>query len=95
MERKLGKEEMRKELKRVRKWKVVRGKLRKEFRFGSFNNAIRFINKLRPIANRMNHHPELYNVYNKVVVELVTHDSGGLTALDFKFAKRVDKIRKS
>jgi len=95
MERKLGKEEIRKELKHIRKWRIVNGKLHKEFRLGGFDNAIRFINKLRPIANKMNHHPELYNVYDKVVVDLVTHDSGGLTALDFEFAKKVDKIKRS
>lgn len=90
--RRLGKAEVKSLLARVRGWKVVKGKLHREFKFEDFNQAIRFIDRLRPLANRMNHHPELYNVYDKVTIDIVTHDAGGITELDFEFAEKVNRL---
>ena len=44
------------------------------------------------IAESMNHHPEWFNVYNKVIIDLSTHDVGGISTLDFEFAKKADKL---
>ncbi len=73
-------------------WKIAKGKLHKEFRFADFPEAMGFITAVAAIAQALNHHPELFNVYSRVVLDLETHDVGGLSILDFDFAKRVDLI---
>ncbi len=73
-------------------WKIVKGKLHKEFKFAGFPEAMDFITNIAAIAQSLNHHPEMFNVYSKVVLDLETHDVKGLSSLDFKFAERVDRI---
>ncbi len=73
-------------------WSVVNGKLHKEFRFGDFVAAFGFMSSAALIAESLNHHPEWFNVYNRVVVDLTTHDAGGITARDAEFAERVEKL---
>jgi 4a-hydroxytetrahydrobiopterin dehydratase len=73
-------------------WTIESGKLHKEFRFQDFNEAFGFMARVALIAESMNHHPEWFNVYNKVVVDLTTHDVGGISSLDVEFAKRVDNV---
>lgn len=73
-------------------WKVVDGKLRRELRFADFNEAFGFMARVALIAEQLEHHPEWSNVYNRVTLELVTHDAGGLSAKDFDFAARVDGV---
>ena len=63
----------------------------KTFKFGSFVEAFGFMTKSALTAEKLNHHPEWFNVYSKVEVKLNTHDAGGLTELDFKLAKAMDK----
>lgn len=94
MGKRLSSSEIKAMMKEVRGWRIRKGKLHREFRFKDFDHAIDFIERLRPIADRLEHHPELYNVYDKVTIDLTTHDSGGLTDLDFEFAERVDRIVK-
>jgi 4a-hydroxytetrahydrobiopterin dehydratase len=91
----LSKEESAKLLKSLDDWKIANGKLRKEFKFKDFPEAMGFIIQVAEIAESMNHHPELFNVYNKVTIELETHDARGLSRLDFKFAEKVDLLKKS
>lgn len=67
-------------------WQIRDGKLHREFEFADFVDAFRFISGVALIAERMDHHPEWTNVYNRVVVDLTTHDAGGLTDLDFELA---------
>ncbi|AJD43148.1 pterin-4-alpha-carbinolamine dehydratase protein [Rhizobium gallicum bv. gallicum R602sp] len=63
----------------------------KTFKFASFVEAFGFMTKAALVAEKLNHHPEWFNVYSRVEVKLNTHDAGGLTELDFKLAKAMDK----
>ena len=69
-------------------WELVEGKLCRDFVFRDFVQAFGFMASVALIAESMNHHPEWSNVYNRVRIELMTHDAGGLTALDVEFAWR-------
>jgi len=73
-------------------WAVVDGKLRKEFRFADFVHAFGFMTKVALVAESMDHHPEWFNVYNTVRVDLATHDAGGITEFDFTLATRMDSL---
>ena len=73
-------------------WQVANGKLHREWRFADFSAAFGFMTRVALEAERMNHHPEWTNVWNRVVVDLVTHDAGGLTASDVKLAKRMEAL---
>ena len=67
------------------------GSISKTFKFGSFVEAFGFMAESALAAEKLNHHPEWFNVYSRVEVKLNTHDAGGLTELDFKLAKAMDK----
>lgn len=73
-------------------WTVENEKLHKEFQFDSFVEAFGFMASVALIAESMNHHPEWFNVYNRVTVELATHDAGGISALDFELAQKIDAL---
>jgi 4a-hydroxytetrahydrobiopterin dehydratase len=73
-------------------WSVESGKLHKELTFSAFREAFAFMTGAALLAERMNHHPEWSNVYNRVSISLVTHDAGGITALDLKFAEEAERI---
>jgi 4a-hydroxytetrahydrobiopterin dehydratase len=73
-------------------WSVEGGKLHREFRFGDFSEAFGFMARAALAAESMNHHPEWFNVWSRVVVDLQTHDAGGLTELDFELARRMSAI---
>lgn len=74
-------------------WRVVAGKLHKEFEFADFTAAFGFMTKVAIEANTMDHHPEWSNVWNKVVVDLVTHSAGNrISKLDVKLAGRIDAL---
>ncbi|XP_062289706.1 pterin-4-alpha-carbinolamine dehydratase 2-like [Scomber scombrus] len=64
----------------------------KELHFKTFNQAFGFMSRVALQAEKMNHHPEWFNVYNKVQITLTTHDCGGLSKRDIKMAKFIDKI---
>lgn len=64
----------------------------KSFRFKGFNEAFGFMARAALAAEKLDHHPEWSNVYNKVEVRLTTHDAGGLTALDFDLAGRMNRF---
>ena len=74
------------------KWEVLDGKLRRELVFGDFVEAFAFMASLALVAQERNHHPEWFNVYNRVVVEWNTHDVGGLSELDFEMAAATDRL---
>ncbi len=71
---------------------MVKGRpaLQKEFKFSNFSEAFGFMTRVALMAEKMDHHPEWSNVYNKVSVVLSTHDAGGITEMDFKLAKMMD-----
>lgn len=73
-------------------WHVVASKLSREFRFANFVEAIAFIDRVAVAAEALNHHPEWSNVYNRVKVELWTHDVGGLSHLDFELARKMNEL---
>lgn len=73
-------------------WSIEDGKLSREYRFVDFVSAFGFMASVALVAESMNHHPEWSNVYGRVRVELVTHDAGGITDLDFELASRMDAI---
>jgi 4a-hydroxytetrahydrobiopterin dehydratase len=73
-------------------WIMEGSSIHKEFKFKSFTGAFGFMTQVALEAEKLNHHPEWKNVYNKVTITLSTHDAGGLTELDFKLAKLIDKI---
>ncbi|HET6274099.1 MAG TPA: 4a-hydroxytetrahydrobiopterin dehydratase [Bacteroidota bacterium] len=79
----------------LRGWSLVNGKLHKEFKFRSFVEAFGFMTKVALIAEGMNHHPEWFNVYNRVTIDLMTHDAGGISNFDFEFAAKVEELLSS
>ena len=74
-------------------WTIENGKLHKEFQFDNFITAFGFMTQLALVAESLNHHPEWFNVYNRVTIDLTTHDAGGISELDFQWAKQADAIR--
>jgi len=77
---------------KLSKWKVVNDKLNRTFEFGNFVDAFAFMTKVAITAEKMDHHPELFNVYNRVVIDLTTHDVGGIGALDINLAQKIDAL---
>ena len=73
-------------------WIVENGKLHKEFIFADFIEAFGFMTRAALCAQAMNHHPEWFNVYKKVVIDLTTHEAGGISMLDFKLAGKLEKL---
>ena len=80
------------ELKSLPGWSVVNEKLHKEFQFDSFNQAFGFMTRAAMEIEKMNHHPEWFNVYNRITVELTTHDAGGITKNDVNLAKILNSL---
>ena len=89
---KISQEQIKNELKNMLGWTVVEGKLHKEFQFDDFNQAFGFMTRAAMHIEKMNHHPEWFNVYNKLVVDLTTHDAGGITENDIKLAKTLNSL---
>ena len=74
------------------KWQLQEDSLQTQWKFKDFVQAMAFMNAVAEVAERMNHHPEWSNVYNRVNVRLTTHDAGGLTHLDFDLARAMDTL---
>ena len=88
--KKLSQADIDKKLGELDGWQLVEGKLSKEFQFESFAHAFAFMSAMAIISEKMEHHPEWFNVYNRVIIQLTTHDAEGLTALDFQWAASAD-----
>lgn len=73
-------------------WTVLNGKLHREYRFPDFTHAFGFMATAATAIERLNHHPEWTNVYNRVTVELTTHDAGGITRSDIELATLLESI---
>ncbi len=97
MAKKLTPDERQAGLKTLAQWQLVDGRdaITRSFRFKDFNAAVGFMTRAALVAEKLDHHPEWFNVYNKVDVTLSTHDAGGLTALDMKLAAAMDAIAAS
>ena len=72
------------------RWSLVNGKLHRELRFADFSEAFGFMSRVALAAEQLGHHPEWSNVWNRVVIELTTHDTGGLSDLDIALASKID-----
>ena len=89
----LSKQKIKQGLAKLHGWKRNRNVLSKEFTLGSFTGAAKFIAKIAPIANRMDHHPDLQLYrYKRVKIMLTTHDAGGITQKDFDLAAKIDAL---
>ncbi|MGN6149774.1 MAG: 4a-hydroxytetrahydrobiopterin dehydratase [Rhizomicrobium sp.] len=79
-------------LKTLKGWKESKGgeAIAKNFKFKDFNEAFGFMTRVALLADKMDHHPEWFNVYNKVEVTLSTHDAGGVTQNDIDMAKAMN-----
>jgi 4a-hydroxytetrahydrobiopterin dehydratase len=88
----LSEAEARAQLAQLPDWQLRDGKLFRELTFASFVEAFGFMSALALHAEKLDHHPDWRNVYNRVSLELWTHDAGGLTALDFELARRADAL---
>jgi 4a-hydroxytetrahydrobiopterin dehydratase len=75
-------------------WDVKDGKLHREYRFPDFVHAFGFMATSAIAIEAMNHHPEWFNVWNRVVIDLSTHDSGGITSKDIELATKLEGIAK-
>jgi len=73
-------------------WSVKGGKLHRELAFADFAQAFAFMTDVAREAEALQHHPEWFNVYNRVVIDLTTHDAGGVTTLDFELARRAEDL---
>lgn len=74
------------------KWVIEDGKLNKTFKFKGFQQAFGFMTQCALYAEKKDHHPEWLNIYNKVSVQLISHDVSGLSAKDFDLAKHMDAV---
>ena len=91
---KLSETEIGKQLSELVGWRIENGKLHKTIEFSTFVQAFGFMTQVAIEAEKMNHHPEWHNVYNKVTIDLVTHDIGGISNYDFRLARAIDAIAK-
>jgi 4a-hydroxytetrahydrobiopterin dehydratase len=89
---KLSDPEIKNRLSDMQGWSVQNGKLHKEYKFADFIHAFGFMSIAAIAIEKMNHHPEWSNVYNRVTVDLTTHDAGGISQKDFDLARLLDGI---
>ncbi|MFT0798101.1 4a-hydroxytetrahydrobiopterin dehydratase [Synechococcus sp. R5-12] len=89
---KLSEAEVQAKLENLPGWSLQDGKLHRQFQFRSFVEAFGWMSSVALVAESMGHHPEWSNVYNRVRVDLTTHDAGGITELDFTLAQRMNEL---
>ncbi len=89
---KLSSENISEELKNLPGWTIEEEKLHKDFEFEDFNQAFGFMTRAALHIEKMNHHPEWFNVYNKITVDLTTHDAGGITQNDIELARILNSL---
>ncbi|MFM2429956.1 MAG: hypothetical protein RLZZ511_1169 [Cyanobacteriota bacterium] len=73
-------------------WSLVEGKLHRQFQFPDFITAFGFMSSMAIVSESLGHHPEWFNVYNRVTIDLTTHDAGGITQKDLDWAKRANQL---
>ena len=89
---KLSETQIEAELKKLPGWSVVNGNLHRVFEFKDFSQAFAFMTRVALAAEKMDHHPDWSNAWNKVTVDLSTHSAGGLTQNDFDLATKIQQI---
>ncbi len=80
------------ELQNITDWTFKNNGIEKQFQFKNFSKALGFIVQVGILSEKANHHPELFNVYNKVHIRLTTHDANGITKKDFDLAKAINEL---
>lgn len=93
--KKLSQQQIEEELTKLQGWVIANGKLSKDFEFENFVVAFSFMTEVAMEAEKIEHHPEWYNVYNHVKIELVTHDLDGISTYDIKLATTINKLYKN
>lgn len=88
----LSKDNLDSALNQLTGWSIKDGKLHKVYKFDSFVEAFGFMTRLALVAESMGHHPEWLNVYNRVTIDLTTHDAGGITAKDVELAHQAERL---
>lgn len=88
----LSQQELDAALQDLKGWSIENNKLHSRFQFQSFVEAFGFMSSMALVAESMGHHPEWFNVYNRVTIDLTTHDAGGITNLDIDFAKKANEL---
>jgi 4a-hydroxytetrahydrobiopterin dehydratase len=88
----LSEEEIASRLDGLEGWRRDGEAIVKEVKLGDFKGSVDFVNRLTPVAEEMNHHPDLAISWNRVTVSITTHSEGGLTANDFELASRIDSL---
>ena len=73
-------------------WIIDNNTIKREFKFDNFIDAFSFMSKVALLSEKMDHHPDWQNTYNKVKINLTTHDKGGITINDIKLAESIDKL---
>ncbi len=91
---KLSETEIQAKLESLPGWSLREGKLHRQFQFASFVEAFGWMSSVALVAERLGHHPDWSNSYNRVSVDLCTHDVGGITELDFQLAERMSALAK-
>ena len=89
---KLTEQEVNIRLQQLPGWAVKNEKLHREFKFADFAHAFGFMTTAAVLIEKMNHHPEWFNVYNRVSIDLTTHDASGITQKDVELARLLDSI---
>lgn len=87
----LGEDEVKARLSGLGGWERKGDAIERQFQFEDFSGSVDFVNRITPVANEMNHHPDLAISWNTVTVTLTTHSEGGLTESDFELAQRIDQ----
>ncbi len=90
--RKFTEDEILFNLQKLKDWKLKNGKLYKKIVFENFSQALAKMVEIGIYAEKINHHPEWFNVYNRLEIELTTHDANGITEKDFLLAEYIDKV---
>jgi 4a-hydroxytetrahydrobiopterin dehydratase len=88
----LGDDDLQQALGEVPEWSLVEGRLHRELRFADFNEAFSFMVRVALLAEKRNHHPDWSNSWNRVVIDLVSHDAGGVTRRDMELAQAIDGL---
>ena len=79
-------------LEKIKEWSLAADSITKKFEFSNFKEAIEFVNNLAEIAEKADHHPDIFINYKRVTLTISTHSEGGLTEKDFNLAEKIEKI---
>ena len=88
----LNETEIQEKLKDLPHWTFEEGRLHRRLEFKDFKNCFAFMTRVAFEAEAQSHHPDWYNVYNRLLIQLSTHDAGGITENDFSLAKTIENL---